>query len=182
MDTRRSARCGAIGDHGHWAPTLLWHKSIGGLPIVGPLNLARDYTDHVEAAIDFAAHISKGELAGLLKNLNIARFIVIPNLGGVASLWVTARDLSGKHGGGCLGLEIKKNLLVRRNRMLKIAVDWAMAVPLFLLSLPAVAIAATWIKLSSLGRFFIGRCARGQVAPRSLFGNFERCTLMAIVS
>jgi lipopolysaccharide/colanic/teichoic acid biosynthesis glycosyltransferase len=75
--------------------------------------------------------------------------IVIPQFTGVASLWVTARDL-----GGCLGLEIKKNLLVPRNLVLKRIMDRVIALPLFVMSIPVMAAAAVWIKLISRGPAF----------------------------
>jgi len=132
----------------------LWNETVENVPVAGPLALARDYEDRVEAAIVFTADLGKQDIAAILQDLNIARLIVIPDLAGIASLWVTARDLSGSLGGGCLGFEIKKNLLIRRNRSLKVAMDWAVAVPLFLLSLPALGAAALWIKLTSRGPAF----------------------------
>src|SRR5262249_61671070 len=89
------------------------------------------------------------------------RLIVIPDRGGMASLWVTARDL-----GGCLGLELKKNLLIRRNTALKRIMDRAIALPLFLASLPIVAIAALWIKLSSPGPVFYRQFREGHDGRR----------------
>jgi len=58
--------------------------------------------------------ISKDDATTLLQELNFRRVIVIPDLAGAASLWVTARDL-----GGSLGFEIKKNLMIPRNHVLK---------------------------------------------------------------
>jgi lipopolysaccharide/colanic/teichoic acid biosynthesis glycosyltransferase len=81
---------------------------------------------------------------------------VIPDMAGIASLWVTARDL-----GGCLGLEIKKNLLVARNHELKRWMDQCVAVPLFLVSLPVIAIAALCIKLTGRGPVFYRQIREG---------------------
>jgi hypothetical protein len=39
---------------------------------------------------------------------------------------------------GILGLEVKKNLLQRENWLLKRTLDYALALPLFVLSLPLV--------------------------------------------
>ena len=63
-----------------------------------------------EAAIVALADIGREDVVGLLQELNFPRVILIPAFSEVGSLWVTARDLSG-----CLGLEIKKNLLIPRN-------------------------------------------------------------------
>lgn len=139
----------------------LWNSSFENVTVAGPLALAADYEDRVDAAIVFAADLGRRDVATLLQDLNIARLIVIPDLAGVASLWVTARDLSGSLGGGCLGFEIKKNLLIHRNRILKIAMDRALAAPLFLMSVPVLAMAAVWIKLASRGPAFYRQIREG---------------------
>ena len=86
---------------------------------------------------------------------------MVPDLAGVASLWVNARDL-----GGSLGFEIKKNLLLRRNHVLKHVMDRAIAAPLFLLSLPVMLLAALWIKLSSRGPAFYRQMREGMDGRR----------------
>jgi Undecaprenyl-phosphate galactose phosphotransferase WbaP len=123
-----------------------WNQALEGVPVAGPLGLAQDFEHRAEAAIVALADLDRDDVASLLQELNFPRVIVIPQFSGVASLWVTARDL-----GGCLGLEIKKNLLVPRNLALKRIMDRAIAVLLFLFSIPVMAAAALWIKLSSRG-------------------------------
>jgi Undecaprenyl-phosphate galactose phosphotransferase WbaP len=123
-----------------------WNQTVEGIPVAGPLGLAQDFERRAEAAIVALADLARDDVAGLLQELNFPRVIVIPEFTGVGSLWVTARDL-----GGCLGLEIKKNLLVRRNLALKRMMDRVIAMPLFLLSVPVMGAAAVWIKLSSRG-------------------------------
>jgi hypothetical protein len=123
-----------------------WNQDVEGVPVLGPLGLAQDFERRTHAAILSLADLGKEDVAALLYELNFPRLIVVPDLGGIASLWVSARNL-----GGCLGLEIKKNLLLRRNRVLKRLMDRAVALPLFALSLPVIAIAAVWIKLTSRG-------------------------------
>jgi Undecaprenyl-phosphate galactose phosphotransferase WbaP len=78
-----------------------------------------------------------------------ARVIVIPNLFGVASLWVTPRDL-----GGVLGLELRQNLLNPGARLLKRALDVALAAALAVPALPVIAAAALWIRRVSPGPAF----------------------------
>src|SRR5580658_2862118 len=121
-----------------------WNTTVDGVPVAGPLALACDFERRVHAAILSLADLGKDDIAALLQELNFPRLIVAPDLAGVAGLWVSARDL-----GGQLGLEIKKNLLLRRNHALKLAMDRSLALPLFLISLPVMAVAAVWIKLSS---------------------------------
>jgi Undecaprenyl-phosphate galactose phosphotransferase WbaP len=123
-----------------------WNQALETVPVAGPLGLAQDFEQRAEAAIVALADLERDDVATLLQELNFPRVIVIPQFSGVASLWVTARDL-----GGCLGLEIKKNLLVPRNLALKRLMDRAIALPLFLMSIPIMAAAAVWIKLISRG-------------------------------
>jgi Undecaprenyl-phosphate galactose phosphotransferase WbaP len=126
-----------------------WNETLESVPVAGPLGLAQDFERRAEAAIVALADLGKDDVAGLLQELNFPRVIVIPEFSGVGSLWVTARDL-----GGCLGLEIKKNLLMPRNLALKRMMDRVIATPLFVMSIPVMAAAAAWIKLSSRGPAF----------------------------
>ncbi|HEY2842526.1 MAG TPA: exopolysaccharide biosynthesis polyprenyl glycosylphosphotransferase, partial [Bryobacteraceae bacterium] len=123
-----------------------WNSAAEGIPVAGPLGLAPDFEHRAEVAIVCLPDLERGDAMGMLQELNFPRLIVVPDLAGCASLWVTARDL-----GGCLGFEIKKNLLLRRNLVWKRLMDWMIAAPLFLASLPVIALAALWIKLASRG-------------------------------
>ncbi|HEX5430599.1 MAG TPA: exopolysaccharide biosynthesis polyprenyl glycosylphosphotransferase [Bryobacteraceae bacterium] len=123
-----------------------WNTVAEGVPVLGPLGLAQDFERRAHAAIVLLTDLGAAGTAALLHDLNFPRVIVVPDLGGMASLWVSARNL-----GGSLGLEIKKNLLLRRNHALKSLMDRAIALPLFVLSLPLLAAAAVWIKLCSRG-------------------------------
>jgi len=68
--------------------------------------------------------------------------------------------------GGCLGFEIKKNLLIRRNHALKLLTDQVIALPLFLASVPVIATAALWIKLVSTGPAFYCQMREGMNGRR----------------
>jgi Undecaprenyl-phosphate galactose phosphotransferase WbaP len=146
-----------------------WSTVVEGVPVAGPLGLAADFEPRVEAAIVALGDLGTGglgkdDLGVLLQELNFPRVIVVPDLAAMAGLWVTARDLSGnlaRGGAGCLGLEIKKNLLLRRNTALKRFMDQAIALPLFIASLPVMAVAAVWIKLSSRGPVFYRQMREG---------------------
>jgi Undecaprenyl-phosphate galactose phosphotransferase WbaP len=133
-----------------------WNTVVENVPVAGPLGLVSDFEDRVEAVIVIQHDVGKEDVATLLHELNFPRVIVIPDLAGLASLWVTARDL-----GGCLGLEIKKNLLIRRNTAFKRLMDQALALPLFLMSLPVIAAAAVWIRMSSRGPVFYRQVREG---------------------
>ena len=88
-------------------------------------------------------------LRNKVESLPFPRVILVPNLPGVQSLWVIPRDL-----GGALGLELRRNLLLKRNYYFKPALDYALGVPLFLASAPLVALLALWIKRVSPGPAF----------------------------
>jgi Undecaprenyl-phosphate galactose phosphotransferase WbaP len=126
-----------------------WNQTLEQVTVAGPLGLAQDFERRAEAAIVALSDLGKDDAAALLQELNFPRVIVIPRFTGVGSLWVTARDL-----GGCLGLEIKKNLLMPRNLALKRIMDRVIALPLFLIAIPVMAAAALWIKLTSRGPAF----------------------------
>jgi Undecaprenyl-phosphate galactose phosphotransferase WbaP len=132
-----------------------WNAVTEGLPVVGPLGLAPDFLDRAEAAIIALNDLRKEDLP-LVQDLNFPRIIVVPDLANLATLWVSARDL-----GGCLGLEVKKNLLIARNHVLKRCMDRAVALPLIVLSLPILLISALWIKLSSRGPVFYRQIREG---------------------
>ena len=123
-----------------------WHTSVEDIPVLGPLRMADTLEHRAQAAIVVLADLGDENLADLLQDLNFPRIIVIPDRAGIAGLWVSARDVGGR-----LGLEIKKNLLIPRNHLLKRLMDQAVALPLFLASLPVLAAAALWIKLRNPG-------------------------------
>jgi Undecaprenyl-phosphate galactose phosphotransferase WbaP len=83
--------------------------------------------------------------------------MVIPELGGLASLWIVARDV-----GGVLGLEIRHNLLIKGNRWLKRSLDLAVAIPALVLTAPLLAVMIVWIKLVNRGPAFYGQDREGQ--------------------
>jgi Undecaprenyl-phosphate galactose phosphotransferase WbaP len=133
-----------------------WNQTVEGVPVLGPLGLAPDFEQRAEAAIVALADIAEEDAGTLLQELNFRLLIVIPHLASIASMWVTARDL-----GGSLGFEIKKNLMVRRNHALKLVMDRLIAFPLFVASLPVLALAAAWIKLTSRGPAFYRQVREG---------------------
>jgi Undecaprenyl-phosphate galactose phosphotransferase WbaP len=148
----------------------MWNTVVEGVPVAGPLGLATDFEGRAEAAIAAvsdlgAGGLAKDEIGALLQELNFPRVIVVPDLAAIASMWVTARELGGggSAGGsaGYIGLEIKKNLLLRRNTALKRFMDQAIALPLFIASLPVMGIAAVWIKLASRGPVFYRQMREG---------------------
>jgi len=140
---------------------VVWNTVVEGIPVIGPLGLASDLERRAEVAIVSLADLDQRDIGGLLQELSFPRLLVVPDLAGLASLWVTARDL-----GGSLGFEIKKNLLLRRNHVLKLLMDLAIAGPLFLATLPIIVLAAAWIKLSSRGPVFYRHVREGMDGRR----------------
>ena len=82
---------------------------------------------------------------------------MVPELTGLQSLWVTTRDLSGN-----LALEMRRNLLLRRNYYTKRLADYAFGLPLFLLSAPVIGLMALWIKRASPGAAFYAQEREGR--------------------
>ncbi len=101
--------------------------------------------------------------------------MIVPNLQGVASLWVEPRDLAG-----VLGLEIRHNLLNPFNRWLKRGMDIVVStIGLLMTGLP-MAIAALWIKRVSPGSAFYTQEREGKngqtiriLKLRTMFPNAE---------
>ncbi len=125
-------------------------RDCAGVPVAGPLAMARALAAalKVHHALVAMPEVAREDLLWMLDDWDTVfrHVILIPDLFGIASLWVSARDLSG-----VLGLELRQNLLVPLNRWTKRAVDIAGALILGLLTLPLLAAAATWIRLASRG-------------------------------
>ena len=82
--------------------------------------------------------------------------IVVPNVFGLSSLGVGTRDL-----GGFVGLYNKQNLLLRHNRILKRAMDLLFLVPISLIALPVVVLAALAVFFVSPGNPFYAQRREG---------------------
>jgi Undecaprenyl-phosphate galactose phosphotransferase WbaP len=127
----------------------LWGTTVDGVPVLGPPSSASDLAGSVNIAVVAMPGLSRRALVGVVEQLPFQRVIVVPELAGLQSLWVQARDM-----GGNLGLELTRSLLLRRNHYIKRVSDYALGVPLFLLSLPVIAVLAIWIKRVSPGPAF----------------------------
>jgi Undecaprenyl-phosphate galactose phosphotransferase WbaP len=128
-----------------------WGTSIYGVKVLGPLSAAKAFSGRAKVALIAIPRMQRERLSALIEDLSFPNVIVVPDLFGIQSLWITSRDI-----GGVLGLEVKKNLLVPSNRILKRALDLAISVPAFLLSLPVLGALAVWIRFTSPGSpFFI---------------------------
>jgi Undecaprenyl-phosphate galactose phosphotransferase WbaP len=134
--------------------------SIKGVPILGGLDRARQLgrsrgIAYCIVALDegsnkrmFDVHQEYGDC--------FPHMMVIPDLAGLASLWIVARDV-----GGILGLEIRHNLLIATNRWIKRCLDLVVAIPLIILLSPLLLLLAAWIRLLSPGNPFYGQEREG---------------------
>lgn len=137
------------------------HGECAGVPVAGPLALARALAKSLEIhhALVAMPGVSREDLLWMLDDWGAVfrHVILIPDLFGVASLWASARDLSG-----VLGLELRQNLLVPFNRWTKRALDIAGALVLGILAIPVVATAVLWIKWTSGGSAIYSQERKGE--------------------
>ncbi len=126
-----------------------WGKTVHGVPVIGPLSAADRFVGRAKVALIAIPRMQRQRLSHLIESLSFPNVIVVPDLFGIQSLWITSRDI-----GGVLGLEVKKNLLLPSSRLLKRGLDYLVALPSFLVSLPLLAIFAFWIRLISPGSPF----------------------------
>lgn len=153
-----------------------WGTTIEGIPVLGPLSAVRAFEGHAKVVLVAMPGMERQHLADLVQNLSFPSIILIPDLFGIQSLWITSRDL-----GGVLGLEVRKNLLISSNRILKRSLDLLLALPLFLLTAPFVGVCAACIKLISPGPAFFRQQREGRAGRRitvsklrTMYPNAER--------
>ncbi len=135
----------------------MWGMAIDGIPVLGPPSKAASLVANYRAAILAMPGFKTTDLMMLVERLPFRRIIVVPELAGLQSLWVHPRDL-----GGNLGLEMTRNLLIKRNYYLKRVTDFVFGVPLFLISLPLIGVLALWIKHVSPGPAFYSQEREGR--------------------
>lgn len=138
-----------------------WGPGVDGVPVLGPLSMAQAFCDRARVAIVAIPGMDRARLASLIESLSFPNVIVVPNLFGIQSLWITSRDL-----GGVLGLEVKKNLLVYSNCLLKRLLDLVIGVPVFVLAAPFIGLSALWIKIVSPGSAFFVQEREGKGGNR----------------
>lgn len=138
-----------------------WGTEIQGVPVLGPLSAVAAFQGRAKVALIAMPGLPRDRLTGVVQSLSFPNVIFIPDLFGIQSLWITSRDL-----GGVLGLEIKKNLLVTSNRVLKRLLDYAIALPLFVICAPLIAACAVWIKAVSPGTAFFRQEREGEGGKR----------------
>jgi Undecaprenyl-phosphate galactose phosphotransferase WbaP len=136
---------------------MKWGMSIKGVPVVGSLAKADEYKDKVSCALIAIPGAGRELVVYLARHLPFFNVIIVPDLIGLQSLWVETRDL-----GGVIGLEIQKNLLLRRHWYLKRLTDYVFGIPLFIMSIPVLTLFAAWTMLVSPGNPFYCQVREGR--------------------
>lgn len=134
-----------------------WGQRIGRVPVSGPLERVNHLRGSLDTVIVAIPEMPGDRLASFVQRLQFSSVIIFPGFDGLQSQWIKSRDF-----GGMLGLEMKKNLLLPSNRILKRCIDFLLGVPLFLLSVPVIGVCALWIKLASPGPAFFRQDREGK--------------------
>lgn len=139
-----------------------WGGEVEGVRVVGSLEQAGAFARRgVRYAILAMPGVGRERLGEFLQTLPFPHVILIPDLFGLESLWVSSRDL-----GGMLGLQIKRNLFLRRNQVLKRSLDIIGGLLLFIpftLLLPLISLA---IYVEDRGPVFYRHLRIGQAGRR----------------
>jgi len=116
------------------------------LPLIGAIADLGRSGPHVE----FAMFDSADELSALTSApqawMSSCRFLLVEDVHDLQSLWLRTRML-----GGAIGIEIRRDLCLRRNQVLKRAIDILFAIPIALLVWPIIVVLALAIKLVDPG-------------------------------
>jgi Undecaprenyl-phosphate galactose phosphotransferase WbaP len=140
------------------------HRGVGPNgepPVLGSLSLAtRLATEHgIRYAAVAMPSVPTRQLAGILHRHahQFPHFLLVPDFFGIASVWVTAKDV-----GGIFGLEVQQNLIRRIPQTIKRLFDLALVTVGGLFVLPLFALIAVAVKLTSRGHVFYSQNRIGQ--------------------
>ncbi len=135
--------------------------SISNVPMIGGIEKAREFTHIVKTVLVAFPADRTTDLVEMSERLPFPRVILVPELAGMQTLWVSGVDL-----GGTLGLQVRKELLLRSNRLFKLMLDYAIAVPAALAACVIVGLSAIWIKLVDRGPAFYAQEREGYRGKR----------------
>lgn len=137
------------------------HGSLEGVPVIGNLAQAPILAnrDQIPYAIVAMPGVHRDRLLYVAQRYGRAfpHLLIIPDLFGMASLWVAARDL-----GGVLGLESRQQLLLPGPKLAKSLLDQCLTVLVGLVCLPLIALIALAIHLDSSGPVFYAQVRIGR--------------------
>ncbi len=129
------------------------HRDIDGVPVVGQLSIAPAIAKNLKIpyAIVAMPGVAYHQLLPLIERYGqlFPHLMIIPDLFGMASLWVAAKDL-----GGVLGLEVRQQLFLPGPRLLKSLLDKALVVLVGLACLPLIGLISLLITIDSPGPIF----------------------------
>ena len=130
---------------------------LGGLPVVkDPLDAKRMLGGNGVAVVVLDDSEAIRGLSRGISTLPFYRVVLVPEIMGLQTLWVDALDL-----GGVLGLEVRQNLLLRRNRFIKSCMDRILVVPFFVMAAPVIALFALLVKIVDRGPAFYCQIREG---------------------
>lgn len=133
--------------------------SMGGLPLLDHESATAFIHDHaIRYAVVSLPEMSRGEMSELLSfySSRVPHVLVVSNLSELPSLWSTARSC-----GGLNGTEFRNGLMLLLPRLVKRAIDLAVASVALVIALPLLGLIAALVKLSSRGPVFYGHTRLG---------------------
>ena len=129
------------------------HGSLAGVPVIGGVAMAPALAKDLKIpyAIVAMPGVARGRLLQLLERYGrtFAHLMIIPDLFGMASLWVAARDL-----GGVLGLEARQQLFLPGPRLVKAILDKGLVLLIGLSLLPLIGLISLLVAWDSPGPIF----------------------------
>jgi Undecaprenyl-phosphate galactose phosphotransferase WbaP len=131
--------------------------TVENVPLLGSIADSARYSRRIETAIVTTPADTQETVDAVATQLGYRDIIVVPDLRELPTLWVRTRDLNG-----LIGLQMRRNLLLRRNRLLKQMVDHFVALPLLIVSVPIIAALALWIRSVSEGSPFYAQVRAGK--------------------
>lgn len=131
------------------------------VPVMGKLSVAPSlaHSFKIPYAVVAMPGIPRHRLLNVLEQYGrkFPHLLIIPDLFGMASLWVVARDM-----GGVLGLESRQQLLLPGPRLVKAWLDKGLAILVGLFSIPLLILISVLIRLDSSGPVFYSQTRIGQ--------------------
>ena len=135
---------------------LTEHPELGWIPVAeGDLAAVKEPVPGVSLVL-LALPDGLMGLPTLADDLPYRRVVLVPELSGVQSLWVSVRDL-GTH----LGLEMRRNLLIPWNQTVKRVVDLVLGSLLLIAAIPVILFFATLLVAVSPGPVFFSQSRGG---------------------
>lgn len=137
------------------------HGMLEGVPVIGNLAQAPVLAnrDQILYAIMAMPGVHRDRLLYVAQRYGRAfpHLLIIPDLFGMASLWVAARDL-----GGVLGLESRQQLLLPGPKLTKSLLDQGLTILVGVVCLPLIALIALAIRFDSSGPIFYSQVRIGR--------------------